>query len=220
MKRILFLFLFLLSFSFSYCQPGIGWIQQRAKVNFNDSTRYTKNAAFNSTLNVPEGAFRIGAVTLTANGTELNILDGALVTTAELNYLVNSDSNIQTQIDGINSDLIDTLALSDLSLLKHVEFHTLTVSDTLILTDDGRIVQMNLAGANNCIVPTNTAVAFPIGTQVTVVQIGAGQTSIVAASGVTINSSGGKLKLTGQYSAGTLIKTSTNVWLLIGDIDL
>ena len=37
-------------------------------------------------------------------------------------------------------------------------------------------------------------------------------------AGVTINSSGSKLKLTGQYSGATLWKRATDTWALIGDI--
>ena len=39
-----------------------------------------------------------------------------------------------------------------------------------------------------------------------------------AGSGVTINSSGSKLKLTGQWSACTLVKRSTNTWVAVGDL--
>jgi hypothetical protein len=46
--------------------------------------------------------------------------------------------------------------------------------------------------------------------------MGVGQTTIVAASGVTINSKDG-LKLTAQYSGATLIKRATDTWYLNGD---
>jgi hypothetical protein len=37
-------------------------------------------------------------------------------------------------------------------------------------------------------------------------------------AGVTLNSTGGKTKTTGQYSVATLIKVGTDEWVLFGDI--
>lgn len=93
-----------------------------------------------------------------------------------------------------------------------------TGSYTLALGDMNTVVEMNVAGANNLTVPANATVAFPVGTLVELFQYGAGQTSVVAAGGVTIRSSGGKLKLTGQYSGATLRKRATDEWVLQGDI--
>ena len=50
------------------------------------------------------------------------------------------------------------------------------------------------------------------------IQMGAGQLSVVAGGGVTIHSAGGNLKLRGQYSAATLLPISSDVYLLIGDL--
>ena len=75
----------------------------------------------------------------------------------------------------------------------------------------------NAAAVITLTIPTNTAVAFPVGTRIDLVQYGAGQVT-VGGSGVTIRSSGSKLKLAGQYSGATLWKKATNEWLLIGDI--
>ena len=97
--------------------------------------------------------------------------------------------------------------------------NTQTASYTLVLTDKAtKYIEMNVASANNLTVPPNSSVAFPLGTQIVIVQYGAGQTTVVAGAGVTIRSSGAKLKLTGQYSAATLIKRATDEWYLIGDI--
>ena len=65
-------------------------------------------------------------------------------------------------------------------------------------------------------IPTNASVAFPIGTQVNIVQLGAGQVT-VGGAGVTIRSQGSKLKLNGIYSAATCVKINTNEWVLVGN---
>lgn len=93
-----------------------------------------------------------------------------------------------------------------------------TASYTLVLGDAGKTVTMTNASANNLTVPPNADVAFPVNTRIDVIQYGAGQTTIVAGSGVTIYSSGSKLKLTGQYSGASLWKKATNTWVLVGDI--
>jgi hypothetical protein len=96
--------------------------------------------------------------------------------------------------------------------------NTQTASYSLVLTDNGKLMLMNVATANNLTIPLNSSINFPVGTKIDVSSIGAGQTTIVATSGVTINSAGGALKLRVQYSGATLVQTATNVWSLFGDI--
>ena len=86
----------------------------------------------------------------------------------------------------------------------------------LVLGDAGRMVTLNNAAAIALTIPTAAAVAFPVGTRIDILQFGAGQVTV--GGSVTIRSSGGKLKLSGQYSGATLWKRATNEWALIGDI--
>ena len=133
------------------------------------------------------------------------------VSSTEIGYVDGATSNIQDQLN-------DTTDLETVFLPKHLTLNAPTASYTLVLTDDAKIVTVSVATANTLTVPLNSSVAFPVGTQITIVQIGAGQTTITATSGVTINSAGGALKLRVQYSSCTLIKTATDTWLCIGDI--
>lgn len=93
-----------------------------------------------------------------------------------------------------------------------------TDSYQLVIGDLNKVIEMNKATANNLTVPANATVAFPVGTCIEIFQYGAGQTTVVAGGGVTIRSSGGKLKLTGQYSGASLRKIATDEWCLVGDI--
>ncbi len=88
---------------------------------------------------------------------------------------------------------------------------------TLALTDAGKMVTLTNAASITLTIPTNATIAFPINTRIDLLQYGAGQVT-VAGAGVTINSSGSKLKLTGQYSGASLWKKATDTWVLIGDI--
>lgn len=89
---------------------------------------------------------------------------------------------------------------------------------TLALTDANDIVTMDNASANTLTVPANASVAFPVGTIISVIQIGAGATTITGATGVTINGvSAGSATLTAQHSAVSLAKIGADTWNLAGD---
>ena len=92
-----------------------------------------------------------------------------------------------------------------------------TASYTLVLADSGKMVEMSVATANTLTVPPNGTIAFPIGTTLTVLQTGAGQCTLTAGAGVTVNGTPG-LKLRGQWSSATLIKRATDTWVALGDL--
>jgi hypothetical protein len=95
-----------------------------------------------------------------------------------------------------------------------------TASHTLVLSDKDKLIEMNSSSANDLTVPLNSSQAFPIGSQINILQTGTGQTTIVPVSGgVTINATPG-LKLRAQWSSATLIKRAENVWVLAGDLVL
>ena len=87
---------------------------------------------------------------------------------------------------------------------------------TLVLTDAHKLVTLSNASAITLTVPTNASVAFDIGDQVNLLQLGAGQVT-VGGAGVTLRSQGSKLKLNGQYSTATLVKIASDEWVLIGN---
>lgn len=95
---------------------------------------------------------------------------------------------------------------------------TQTGSNTFALTDGNTWQKCTSAGAMTLTVPTNASVAFPVGTEIDVYQQGAGQVSIAAAGGVTINSAFGNLKIAAQYTGASLKKTATNTWELVGNL--
>lgn len=88
---------------------------------------------------------------------------------------------------------------------------------TLAAGDAGELVTLANASPITLTVPTNASVPFAIGTQITITRAGSGSVTVVGDTGVVVNSADGYLKLRNQWSAGTLIKTNTNSWILIGD---
>ena len=92
-----------------------------------------------------------------------------------------------------------------------------TAAYTLALADNGKMIEMNVASGNALTVPSNANVAFPVGTTLTILQTGAGQTTLTPQSGVTINATPG-LKLRTQWASATLIKRATDTWVALGDL--
>jgi len=92
-----------------------------------------------------------------------------------------------------------------------------TATYTLVLTDASDIVEMNVASANNLTIPLDSSVAFAIGTVITILQTGTGQTTINPTGGVTVNGTPG-LKLRAQWSSCTLVKRATDTWVAMGDL--
>lgn len=91
-------------------------------------------------------------------------------------------------------------------------------SYTLVLSDATKSVTMNNAASNTLTIPPNSSVAYPIGTQIVIGQLGAGQTTIVAGAGVTLRSYNSRLKLSGQYAVASVIKIATDTWLVAGNL--
>jgi hypothetical protein len=90
-------------------------------------------------------------------------------------------------------------------------------SYTLVLADSGKMIEMNNASANTLTIPPNSSVALPVGTTITVLQTGAGQCTLTAGAGVTVNATPG-LKLRAQWASATLIKRATDTWVALGDM--
>jgi len=131
---------------------------------------------------------------------------------------------------------IDTATTVDVSTAQTLTNKTLTApvinlalnaqtgtTYTFALTDNGKLVTASNASAQTYSIPTNGTTAFPVGTQINIIGIGAGEVTIQAASSgtTTVASTGATAtapKLRAQYSSATLIKASTDLWYVAGDI--
>jgi len=95
---------------------------------------------------------------------------------------------------------------------------------TFVIGDSvNTLVTANNAAAQTFSIPTNASVAFPIGSQINIIAIGAGQVTInaVTPATTTIASNGATSaspKLRVQYSSATAIKVATDTWYVVGDI--
>ncbi len=161
-------------------------------------------------------------------GTSGQILSKASNTDLDFTWIANDQGDI-TAVN-TNSPLTGggtsgALTLSyDYAAGSKVTVNAQTATYTVVLADaDQKLVTMSVGSANDFLIPTNANVAFPVGTIINVIQIGAGQTTIKAVtSGTTTISSTGATatapKLRAQYSAASCIKVATDTWYVVGDI--
>ena len=135
--------------------------------------------------------------------------------TAKGSNLVASDRVAIAQDDGAGAFSTKYVLGSE---VHNWAFNNQTTDYTLVLTDAYKIVEMDKISAVTLSIPRDVNVAFPIGTEIKITQLAAGQVTISPLSTVTIRSNGGKNKTTGQYSVATLVKRVVNEWYLFGDI--
>jgi hypothetical protein len=98
-----------------------------------------------------------------------------------------------------------------------------TTDYTAVAADQYQVLEiMNKATAIAFNIPTNASVAFPIGTAITVLNIGAGTCTIKAVtSGTTTVLSAGATAAQptlAQYRSAVCIKTATDTWYVVGGI--
>jgi hypothetical protein len=137
-----------------------------------------------------------------------------------------TSGTVTVSIDSTVATLTGTQTLTNKTLTDpkiNLAFDAETASYTAVLANNNQVVTMDNASANTFSIPTNASVAFPIGTQINVLQIGAGQTTIQAVTSgtTTIQSTGGTAaapKLRVRYSAATCVKAGTDLWYVFGDI--
>lgn len=89
---------------------------------------------------------------------------------------------------------------------------------SVVLSDDGKLLTCDNAASIALTIVPNSSVAFGIGTQINIMQLGAGTVTITAGAGVTLQSAGSKLKTDAQYAVATCCKIATDTWVVVGNL--
>lgn len=126
------------------------------------------------------------------------------VSNTQIQYLQGLSSNIQNQIDSKSNKVFQTAAAKTTN-------YTLSVDDDLYLLEFNGTLTVNVPTDASMVTP------FPVGTQISLLNIGTGVVTVAPVSGVTLNGTPG-LKLRAQWSMATLIKRAANTWVLSGDL--
>jgi hypothetical protein len=109
--------------------------------------------------------------------------------------------------------------IADVSQAGVVGVNTQTgAAYTLVAGDRNKVVERDNAGSNTITIPTNASVAFPIGTQIAIVQTGNGQTTINASGGVTLSAFDSAFKIRGRFAGACVYKRGTDEWIAFGSL--
>ena len=118
----------------------------------------------------------------------------------------------------------DVLTAATVNGLVTFTVNTAQTADyTAVLADQYQtLTPMNKATAIAFKIPTNASVAFPVGTALTILNVGAGTCTISAVtSGTTTVLSAGAVAAAptlGQYKPAVAIKTAIDAWYIAGAI--
>jgi len=82
----------------------------------------------------------------------------------------------------------------------------------------GKMITCSNAAAITVTVPVNADVAMDIGTNILIMQLGAGVVTLAPEGGVTLRSRGSLLDTAGQYAICSITKILTNEWAVGGDV--
>jgi len=146
-----------------------------------------------------------------------NVVNSDTTTTSNITDSSNKRFVTDAQLTVIGNTSGTNTGDQDLSgyATKNITLDRKTASYTLVASDNGKMIEMNVGSANTL---TIDASLFSAGNQILISQYGAGQTTITAGAGVTLRSSGGKLKTSAQYSLVTIIAISSTEFYVAGDL--
>jgi hypothetical protein len=99
----------------------------------------------------------------------------------------------------------------------------ITANATLALADEGKVLRVNPTTAADNItitIPKNSAVAFPVDTEIAIVRYNSGTVSIAPVDGdVTLQSANAERKIRNRYASVALKKIGTDEWVLVGSLE-
>lgn len=127
-----------------------------------------------------------------------------------------SHADATTSVAGFMS-ASDKTKLDTLSNVMTIS--TYTADHILVLGNASSYVRMDLSVDGAVTVPPNSDVAFAVGTSIQIRAAGSGLVSVLAGSGVTVNTPE-TLNLRKQHSTASLIKVATDEWDLVGDLEI
>jgi hypothetical protein len=187
----------------------------------------TSNPTIAGNLTV-SGNLTVTGTNTVINTTELHVADNVIILNNDVTGTPSENAGIEIERGTSTNVLLRWNETSDRwefsndgTYYQTIYMDTVTNAQagayTLALADNGKMVEMNVGSGNALTVPSNANVAFPVGTTLTILQTGAGQTTLTPQAGVTINATPG-LKLRTQWASATLIKRATDTWVALGDL--
>jgi hypothetical protein len=175
---------------------------------------YDANTILKADADDTPAALTMGASTILAR-----LAAGSIkaATPAEIKTLL---AIAEADVSGLTADLAAKALASDLTAETAARVtgdttrvpNNQTTDYTLVLTDAGKVVEVNAATGKTVTIPTNASVAFPVNSIIFVQQLGAGAVTVAGAGGVTVT--GATLATNGVGGGLLLRKTATNTWVV------
>ncbi len=175
---------------------GVGWDSVSDLANYGTYTgvnAWSSTNTFSGTLNVT-GTFQLGSSAVTADASELNVLDGITASTAELNIL-----------DGVTADY------AELNLLDGASSGTVVNSKAAVYGASGQLDMTTLKIGGTAVTATATELNVLDG-------ITASTSELNILDGVTADYA--ELNLLDGASAGTVVNSKAAVYGASGELDM
>lgn len=179
---------------------GLGNVTNTSDQNKPVSTAQSSAIAAAKAEAIADATSRVDAL-LTGAPAALNTLD-------ELAAALGDDANFASTV---TTSLAGKVA-SYTPIIPKTAAYTLS-----LLSERDSLIEVGSASAVSVTIPPDSAVNYPIGTSVDILQTSTGQVTIAAGAGVTVNATPG-LKLRTQWSSASLLKRAANTWIVMGDL--
>jgi hypothetical protein len=129
--------------------------------------------------------------------------------------------NLSDEIGGrthaeMHADINDGMEAVQAHVLQGITVANVQTADYVaVLSDAGKVIELNKATAIDLEIPPASSVAWPTGTVISVYQAGAGNATVSEGAGVTIRN---LAALRGQYAEASLRYRGSDEWVLEGDL--
>ena len=192
-------------------------------VNLADQKLYSKNASgtvilvgssATGTVTSVSGTGTVSGLTLTGTVTSSGslTLGGTLSAVTSLNSLTGGLSIVA----GNNTTVTASGANITIGDSGYTIVNITATTYTFVLSDVQKLIIFNPSANGTYTIPPVSSVNFPVGSAIDVIRYSGPTVTFAAGSGVTLNGPNSKTLRT-TYSGATLIHTSTDVWVLVGD---
>jgi hypothetical protein len=148
-----------------------------------------------------------------------NIFDQSLNTTNNVSF---SSLSLTDRLTAHNTTIIGDVSCT--GRIYAADVHApLSVTDltlstkTLALSDVNSIITGSGTADMNIYVPANSAVPFPVGTEIKFIQLGTKKIIMNANAGVDLANRSNQFKTSGQHAVCWLFQVATNQWIFAGD---
>ena len=194
----------------------------------------TTDTLTNKTLVAPALGTPASGVLTNCTGTAASLTAGTVTTNANLTGMVTSVGNAASLGSFTSAQLATALTdetgsgaavfatsptITTPIIVQSINAQT-TAAYVTVASDAGAIVTVSNASANTFKLPTNAVTPYAIGSTITLIQIGAGATTISAVTPgtTTVLSTGATAAspVLAQYRSATCIKTGTDAWYIVG----